>query len=131
MRAPGVREQLRKRLYVAAHQEVMATINALPAPVRSHAQRLPVLYEMTPRRSDEKEGIASDTLGLFSGESLADGHSGLSVVPTSITFFMENIWEYAGRDAPNFREEIRRTYLHELGHYLGLDEDGLAERDLD
>jgi predicted Zn-dependent protease with MMP-like domain len=30
-----------------------------------------------------------------------------------------------------FQEEVRRTYLHELGHYLGLDEEALAERDLD
>jgi predicted Zn-dependent protease with MMP-like domain len=34
-------------------------------------------------------------------------------------------------DAATFREEVRRTYLHELGHYLGLDEDDLADRDLD
>jgi predicted Zn-dependent protease with MMP-like domain len=26
---------------------------------------------------------------------------------------------------------VRRTYLHELGHYLGLDEKALADRDLD
>jgi predicted Zn-dependent protease with MMP-like domain len=131
MRAPGIREQLRKRLYIAAHQEVMATITALPGPVRTHARSLPVLYEMTPKPSDTRAGILPDTLGLFTGESLADGHSGMAVGPTSITLYMENIWEYAGHDAAVFREEIRRTYLHELGHYLGLDEDGLAERDLD
>ena len=26
-----------------------------------------------------------------------------------------------------FREEVRKTYLHELGHYLGLDEDDLVD----
>jgi predicted Zn-dependent protease with MMP-like domain len=30
-----------------------------------------------------------------------------------------------------FRNEIRITYLHELGHYLGLDEDDLFERGLE
>lgn len=131
MRAPGIREQLRKRLYLAAHQEVEATIKALPPPVRHHAAALPVLYEMLPRRSDEQAGIASDTLGLFTGVSLADGHGVTSAYPTVITLFMENIWEYARGDGPTFREEVRRTYLHELGHYLGLDEDALADRDLD
>lgn len=131
MRAPGVREQLRKRLYLAAHQEVVAVIAALPPPVRTHARSLPVLYEMTPTREDEHNGIAADTLGLFSGESMADSHNTTSVGPTAITLYMENLWEYAGHDSATYREEVRRTYLHELGHYLGLDEDGLAERDLD
>jgi predicted Zn-dependent protease with MMP-like domain len=30
-----------------------------------------------------------------------------------------------------FRDEVRLTYLHELGHYLGWDEDELAARGLD
>ncbi len=131
MRAPGIREQLRKRLYVAAHQEVKATVAALPVQVRHHAKSLPVLFEMTPRPSDEKQGIAPDTMGLFIGESLAEGHSGLSVTPASIILYMENIWHYARHDGPTFREEVQRTYLHELGHYLGLDEVDLMERDLD
>jgi len=131
MRAPGIKEQLRKRLYIAAHQEVMATLVSLPGPVRQHAKSLPVLYEMAPKPSEAKAGIMPDTLGLFIGESMNDGQSGMAVGPTSIILYLENIWEYAGHDAGGFREEIRRTYLHELGHYLGLDEDGLADRDLD
>lgn len=131
MRAPGIKEQLRKRLLIAAHQEVMATVTSLPGPVRAHARSLPVVYEMAPKPSEKKSGIYPDTLGLFIGESLNDGHDGMAVGPTSIILYMENIWDYAGHDAGCFREEIRRTYLHELGHYLGLDEDGLAERDLD
>ena len=30
-----------------------------------------------------------------------------------------------------FRDEVHTTYLHELGHYLGLDEDDLTERGLE
>ena len=30
-----------------------------------------------------------------------------------------------------YREEVRITYLHELGHYLGWDEDEVAERGLE
>jgi len=30
----------------------------------------------------------------------------------------------------DFREEVRTTLLHELGHYLGLDEEGLIDRGL-
>ena len=28
-------------------------------------------------------------------------------------------------------EQVRRTLLHEIGHYLGMDEDRLADLDLD
>jgi predicted Zn-dependent protease with MMP-like domain len=131
VRSPGGKEHARKRLYLAAHREVAAVRSALPPPVREHARKLPVLFEMTPRPSDLKSGIEPDTLGLFTGNSLADGHEATSVSPTEIVLYMENIWDYAGHDAATFREEIRRTYLHELGHYLGIDEDGLTDRDLD
>jgi len=44
---------------------------------------------------------------------------------------LENILEEAEDAGTTFEEEVRRTYLHELGHYLGLDEAALAARDLD
>jgi predicted Zn-dependent protease with MMP-like domain len=131
MRPPGVKEQLRRRLTIAAHQEVQAVTKALPAPLRRHAADVPVLFEMQPHPNDVKQGIAPDTLGLFSGRSLADSHDTLEAGPTEILLYLENLWDYADSDSALFREEVRRTYLHELGHYLGLDEDDLAERGVD
>jgi hypothetical protein len=37
----------------------------------------------------------------------------------------------ADADEEIFREEVHTTYLHELGHYLGLDEDDLFDRGLE
>ncbi len=34
-------------------------------------------------------------------------------------------------DEQVYRAEVRTTYLHELGHYLGLDEDELTQRGLE
>ena len=34
-------------------------------------------------------------------------------------------------DEAGYREEVHRTYLHELGHYLGLNEDELTDRGLE
>lgn len=127
----GPREQLRRRLYLAAHQEVSALIAELPRPIRERTRHVAILYEMKPGPVELKDGIANDTLGLFSGESMADEIGSHGGRPTEITLFMENIWDYAGHDAATYREEVRRTYLHELGHYLGLDEDALVDRDLD
>ena len=39
--------------------------------------------------------------------------------------------EQAAGDIKTFREEVRKTLMHELGHYLGLDEDDLIERGLE
>jgi len=44
---------------------------------------------------------------------------------------LENILDECKEAGTRVDEEVRRTYLHELGHYLGLDEEALAERDLD
>ena len=51
--------------------------------------------------------------------------------PPQIILYLENILEECEDAGTTFGEEVRRTYLHELGHYLGLDEEALAERDLD
>ena len=131
MRLPGGKTQLRQRLYIAAHQEVKKIAQSLPPPVRKHADQLPVLFEMAPGRTDVKAGIEPDTLGLFSGASIADSLDMSVTGPPQITLYMENIWEYARHDAATYREEIGRTYLHELGHYLGLEENELQVRDLD
>jgi len=45
--------------------------------------------------------------------------------------FLENLWDLAGGEEKKFRDEVQTTYLHELGHYLGLDEDELTKRGLE
>ena len=120
-----------RRLLIAAEQEVQQTLRALPTPVREKAKRVPVLYERVPSPGMEQDGIASDTLGLFVGETYRDAYAGAHDLPAQVLLFLENIWEYANHDPEIFREEVHRTLLHEWGHYLGLDEEDLADRDLD
>ena len=40
-------------------------------------------------------------------------------------------WDFAEGDVEVFRDEVRLTYLHELGHYFGWDEDDLTARGLE
>jgi predicted Zn-dependent protease with MMP-like domain len=51
-------------------------------------------------------------------------------VPAQIILFLENIDEMVDGDEEEFRDEVRVTLIHELGHYLGLDEDELDRRGL-
>ena len=116
-------------LLMVAHEEVSVAQGDLPAALQSSARTVPVTYERQPNAGFVADGIAPDTLGLFLGESLADGPSS-HPQPTQIILFLQNLWEFAGTDEAAYREEIRITYLHELGHYFGMAEDDLEERGL-
>jgi len=109
--------------------EIEDTLANLPKPLREQAQKLPVTFERVPNAELQADGIASDILGLFVGAEFAD--EGFSVLPSQIILFLENLWDVAEGDEEVFCEEVRITFLHELGHFFGLDEDDLTERGLD
>ena len=112
-----------------ATEEVEATLAHLPAQLREAAIKLPVTFERIPSQELQADGMDSETLGLFVGPDFADE---LTVpMPPQIILFLENLWDFAEGDEAVFREEIATTLLHELGHYLGLDEDELTDRGLE
>jgi len=66
-----------------------------------------------------------DLFGLYQGVPMTDRGSGYSMVlPDRITIFMGPLGR-AFTNQADLEEEIRITILHELGHHLGLDEEGL------
>jgi predicted Zn-dependent protease with MMP-like domain len=113
-----------------AEAEVEDTVRRLPKPLRERARHLPVTYEPEPNRALLADGIEPDTLGLFVGEELAESGQTLAPMPAQIILFLDNIWDQAEGAPDIYREEVRTTYLHELGHYLGLDEIDLDDRGL-
>lgn len=117
-----------KRLAI---EEVAATLAALPAPLQARAATLPVIFEPAPNDDLITDGIEADSLGLFIGTSFVDEDQALSPVPPQIFLYLANLWDFAEHDLHAYRAEVHTTYLHELGHYLGLDEDDLADRGLD
>ncbi|HVU07014.1 MAG TPA: metallopeptidase family protein [Verrucomicrobiae bacterium] len=102
---------------------------SLPEPLREQAKKLPVTFERQPNKELQADGIELDTLGLFVGPDFV-GENDVPM-PPQIILFLANIWGFAECDENIFREEARTTFLHELGHYLGLDEKDLTERGLD
>ena len=118
-----------KKLEALALTEVEATLAALPAPLREQAQKLPITFERRPNRVLQADGIAPDTLGLFVGPEFAEEDA--VPMPPQIILFLENLWEQAEADEESFRDEVHTTVLHELGHYLGWDEDEVADRGLE
>ena len=118
-----------EKLQELALSEIEATLAALPKPLREQAQKLPVTFERVPNLGLQADGIEPDTLGLFTGSEFAD--EGSLVLPAQIVLFLENLWDFAEGDEEMFCEEVHITFLHELGHFFGLDEDDLTDRGLD
>lgn len=119
-----------KALCQMADEAVQAARKRLPEEVRTAAGALPVTFEPWPSEAMlEDEGIEPDILGLFVG--LALDESGDATLPPQILLFLENLWDFAEGDEAVFRDEVRITYLHELGHYLGWDEGEIARRGLE
>jgi predicted Zn-dependent protease with MMP-like domain len=114
-----------------AESEVQRIVRSLPASLREASAALPVSYQGQPNRSLQEEGIGRDTLGLFVGPPYGDEPLSASPLPAQIILFLENIRQVAGGDEDDFRREVATTYIHELGHYLGLNEDELIDRGLE
>jgi len=118
-----------KELCDLATKEVEATIAELPLELRERAINLPVTFEPIPNAGLQADGIDSDVLGLFIGPEMAEEDA--IPMPSQIILFLENLWDVAEGDEKVFLDEVRTTFLHELGHFIGLDEDDLEQRGLE
>jgi predicted Zn-dependent protease with MMP-like domain len=115
-----------------AKREVEALRLQLPREMARRAADVPVVMRPRPTKAMVRDdGVDPDLLGLFVGPNCAEGVESGDPLPPEILLFLENLWDYADGDEEIFREEVRVTYYHELGHYLGLEEDDLEDRGLE
>jgi predicted Zn-dependent protease with MMP-like domain len=119
------------RIAAIASKEVAATQRRLPVEIREAARAVPVLFEPVPGADVLADGFEPDLLGLFAGNPVGTDLSDGDPSPPRIFLYTSNLWDYAEEDVEAFREEVRLTYLHELGHFLGWNEDQIAARGLD
>lgn len=118
-------------LTLIAEEVVTATQRKLPSEIRPLARNVPVHYQPVPDDDVLSEGFPEDILGLFTGSPHGMELESANPELPQIVLYLENVWDFAEDDLAAFRAEIRLTYLHELGHYLGWDEDELTARGLD
>lgn len=110
---------------------VGAAQRQLPPEIRPLAKGVAVHYERLPAADVLADGFPDDILGLFTGSPHGTELSHDNPAPPQILLYLENLWDFAEDDVEIYRDEVRLTYLHELGHYLGWDEDQIAARGLD
>ena len=119
------------RLTQIAADTVGAAQRQLPPNLRVLARGVAVHYERAPAPDVLAEGFEPDILGLFTGTPFGAELADTSPAPPQIILYLESLWDFAEEEVDVFREEVRLTYLHELGHFLGWDEDEVAARGLD
>ena len=114
----------------AFEAHVAAAIEGLPAPFRAALDEVVVSVEPVPDEAilrDSEPPLDPDLLGLFVGLALPErrvsGPGG--ELPARIFLFQRSLERYA-EDEEDLVEQIGITLRHELGHYLGLDEDEIG-----
>jgi len=113
---------------------VEEAIAELPDKVRRYLSNVAIAVEDYPQESQfgGDETVTPSVLGVFTGSPI--GEKGTfdpwSHFPNNIILFQRNLENSVG-SREELVEEIGITLLHEVGHFLGLDEDDLRERDLD
>lgn len=111
----------------AFEREVAGILAALPEPFRTRAAGVLVEVRDRPTREELKEaGVRKGSLfGLFTGTPLTEETlQDFPRLPARITLYRREL-EEAFPEPAELKAEIRRTLLHELGHFFGL-----SERDL-
>lgn len=120
------------RLEELAQRVVRVTMHRLPERIKAAVRPCRIELEWIEDCLAAGEDLpGDDLLGLFEGASLSDqSPDDLESLPR-VRLFVDSLWDYAEGDVDVFREEVRITLLHELGHYLGLDEEQVANMGLE
>jgi predicted Zn-dependent protease with MMP-like domain/Flp pilus assembly protein TadD len=122
-----------------SHHEFEAALEAalaeLPENVRRYLSNVAITVEDLPADADllgSDPPLSPGILGLFRGAPYGQKASmdPWSHFPSSIVLFQRNLERFA-RSRDELIQEVRVTLVHEVGHFLGLDEEELYERGLD
>ena len=113
-------------------REVRQAARKLPRQFRQSLDRVPVVVHDLPEESlaegVDRDEVGPDILGLFDGVPLPEtgDMEAPHVRPNTIYLFQRNL-ERAARDREDLVEQIRITLWHELGHYLGFEEEDMDD----
>ena len=108
-----------EQLFEEAQRVVNQTINAMPAELRLEAEKVPCLFEKWPPEGEE-----------VLGHCLSFEEYMVSEAPGPLVLYLGAIQQDCQEFDLDYADEVRITFLHELGHHLGLDEADLEERGL-
>lgn len=109
---------------------VQEAVDSLPSEFMDQIDNLEIVIERRPSRDDLMAGRVapgSTLLGLYHGIPLTvRGEYYNLAMPDKISIYQETI-EAMCRDDEQVRYQVRKTVLHEIAHYFGIDDDRLHE----
>jgi predicted Zn-dependent protease with MMP-like domain len=109
---------------------IEVTLAGLPEETRQALDNVRIVREPLPDielvPGDDPLSTPPDLIGIFIGASRLEQADAGPEHPSVIHLFQRNI-ERIARDERDALEQVRITLLHEVGHFLGLDEDGVTE----
>ncbi len=110
---------------------VRRAINRIPKPIRRHLKNVLITVRKRPPRDILEElGIPPDEpfpLGLYVGASLLErSETQPPLYPDSIFIFQEPLEEMCGT-VEELERQIEITVVHEVAHFIGIDDARLAE----
>lgn len=111
-------------------------IGLLHPSLQRYLENVPILVDEVPSvellRQFDPPARPGEVLGCFAGHALTERSSDdpWSALPATILLFRRNLMRVA-QDQEGLLDELRVTLLHEIGHFLGLDEEDLEQRGLD
>jgi predicted Zn-dependent protease with MMP-like domain len=119
----------------AFERVVREAADSLPEELIVHLKDVPILVQDLPERAvltdTHGDTITPAILGLFVGRSLREQSVfNLPDLPPTIFIYQRNL-ERVCQTREELIQEIFQTLYHELGHYLGLEEEDLEARGLD
>jgi len=113
---------------------VREAVAMLPAPLLDRVQNVAIVIERRPTARERKAtglGPGKTLLGLYHGIPLTHRGENYNLVPPDkISIYQEPIEEICQTD-DEVREQVRKTVLHELAHYFGIDDRRLGELGLE
>jgi len=109
---------------------VRNAISRIPAELRGHLENIIISVQDSPSRELlDEAGLLPDNslLGIYRGDSLLDRSvTSPPLFPDTIFIFQKPL-ESMCADLDELEEQIAITVIHEIAHYLGIDEERLRE----
>lgn len=119
--------RLTKEEFSAIAESALAGI---PHTFRKRLKNISIIVQDYPTREDARSVGSSrrDLLGLFAGSGYPEKDRFFSPLsmPDKVFLYQRNLERYCS-SKEELAEEIRKTLVHEIGHYFGLSEEELEE----
>jgi len=108
---------------------VERALDAVPEPFSRALDEVAVIAEDEPSREQRRSaglGPNDDLYGLFEGVPRTEWAAEWATIPSRITLFRLAL-EEDFPDPVELEHQVKVTVLHELGHYLGIDDQRLHD----